>query len=161
MASVRREEQVIAGLQARKLQEFFCYLLLHRHHPLARETLASLFWPETTTAQSKKQLRQMLWHLQSALGSQQEPPAERLLLVEPDWVHLNASADFWLDVAVFEQAFERVQARTGHELDAQQIQAEQQAVHLYRGPLFEDCYQEWCLGERERLQHMYLAMLEQ
>jgi DNA-binding SARP family transcriptional activator len=159
--SLRREDQVIAGFQARKLQEFFCYLLLHRHHPLARETLASLFWPETTTAQSKKRLRQMLWHLQSALGSQQEPPAERLLLVEPDWIQLNAAADLWLDVAVFEQTFERVQARVGHELDAQQMQAMQQAVHLYQGPLLEDCYQEWCLGERERLQHMYLAMLEQ
>jgi DNA-binding SARP family transcriptional activator len=159
--SLRREEEVIAGFQARKLQEFFCYLLLHRHHPLAREALASLFWPETTTAQSKKRLRQMLWHLQSALGSQQEPPAERLLLVEPEWVQLNTAADLWLDIAVFEQTFERVQPRAGHELDAQQMQAVQQAIHLYQGPLLEDCYQEWCLNERERLQHMYLAMLEQ
>jgi len=159
--SLRREEQVIVGFQARKLQEFFCYLLLHRHHPVPREALASLFWPETTTAQSKKRLRQMLWNLQSALGSQQEPLAERLLLVEPDWVQLNAAADLWLDIAVFERAFERVQSRAGHELDAQMMQAMQQAVHLYQGPLLEDCYQEWCLNERERLQHMYLAMLEQ
>jgi hypothetical protein len=31
---------------------------------------------------------------------------------------------------------------------------------LYRGDLLQGCYQEWCLFERERLQNMYLAMLE-
>ncbi len=66
---VRRNEQVLDGFDARKVQELFCYLLLHRDHSLPRETLASLLWPDTTTAQSKKNLRQALWQLQSALGS--------------------------------------------------------------------------------------------
>src|SRR5438128_1039451 len=31
---------------------------------------------------------------------------------------------------------------------------------LYRGDLLEGWYSDWCLYERERLQHMYLAMLD-
>ena len=100
---VRRNEKVLDGFDARKIQELFCYLLLHRDHSLPRETLASILWPETTTTQSKKNLRQALWQLQSALGSQNEPTNDRLLLVDPDWVQLNSEADLWLDVAEFEQ----------------------------------------------------------
>src|SRR5215467_13109593 len=98
---VRRDEQVLDGFDARKVQELFCYLLLHRDHSLPRETLAGLLWPDTTTVQSKKNLRQALWQLQTALGSQNEPTNDRILLVDADWVQLNTQADLWLDVAVF------------------------------------------------------------
>ncbi len=157
---IQRDEQVLAGFEAHKIQELFCYLLLHRHHPLSRESLASLLWPDTTTAQSKKKLRQMLWQLQSALGSQKEAIHDRLLLVEPERVQINVEADLWLDVAVFERTFEFVQSITGQELDAQKAQALHDAVQLYRGSMLEGCYEDWCLYDRERLQNMYLAMLE-
>lgn len=157
---VRRDEQVLDGFDARKVQELFCYLLLHRDHSLPRETLASILWPDTTTVQSKKSLRQALWQLQSALGSHNESVSDRVLLVEPEWIRLNSEADFWLDIAVLENAFQLVQKVPGHELDTQQAQILQDAVQLYQGPLLEGWYQDWCLYERERLQSMYLAMLD-
>jgi len=157
---VRRNEQVLDGFDARKIQELFCYLLLHRDHSLPRETLASILWPETTTTQSKKNLRQALWQLQSALGSQNEPTNDRLLLVDPDWVQLNSEADLWLDVAEFEQVFNLVQKTPGQEIDNPTAQLLQDTVQLYQGPLLEGWYQDWCLLERERLQSMYLAMLD-
>ena len=158
--SVRRNERILDGFDAHKIQELFCYLLLHRDHSLPRETLASILWSETTTAQSKKNLRQALWQLQSALGSQNEPANDRLLLVDSDWVQLNSEADLWLDVAVFEQAYSIVQKIPGQELDSQTAQLLQDTVQLYQGPLLEGWYQDWCLLERERLQSMYLAMLD-
>lgn len=157
---VRRNEQILDGFDARKVQDLFCYLLLHREHSLPRETLASLLWPDTTTAQSKKNLRQILWQLQSALGSQNEQLNDRILLVEPDWVQLNSQANYWLDVAVFEQTFNLIQKIPGQELDSSTAQLLQDTVQLYQGPLLEGWYQDWCLLERERLQSMYLAMLD-
>jgi len=157
---VRRNEQVLDGFESRKVQELFCYLLLHRNHSLPRETLASLMWPETTTAQSKKSLRQTLWQLQSALGSQTGLDDDRVLLVDSDYVQLNPEADLWLDVSVLEQAFDLVQKIPGQELDLYRVQIVQDAVHLYQGSLLEGWYQDWCLYERERLQNMYLAMLD-
>ena len=157
---VRRHEQLLDGFDARKVQELFCYLLLHRDHSLPRETLASILWPETTTTQSKKNLRQALWQLQSALGSQIESANDRLLLVEPDWVKLNSEADLRLDVAVFEQVYNLVQKTPGQELDRSTAELLQETVQLYQGSLLEGWYQDWCLIERERLQSMYLAMLD-
>ncbi len=158
--SVRCNERILEGFDARKIQEFFCYLLLHRNHSLPRETLASILWPETTTIQSKKNLRQALWQLQSALGSQNELASDRLLLVDPDWVQLNSEAEIWLDVAEFEQVFYFVQKTPGQEFDSSTARLLQNTVQLYQGPLLEGWYQDWCLQERERLQSMYLAMLD-
>lgn len=157
---VRRNEQVVSGFQAQKVQELLCYLLLHQQRSLSREFLAGLLWPETTTAQSKKKLRQALWHMQSALGSQDESVHNRVLLIEADTLRINTEADVWLDVAVFERAFHLVQGISGQELDAPEVQVVQNALSLYRGPLLESCYSDWCLYERERFQNIHLALLD-
>jgi DNA-binding SARP family transcriptional activator len=157
---VRRNERILDGFDARKIQELFCYLLLHRDHSLQRETLASILWPETTTSQSKKNLRQSLWQLQSALGSQNNPANDRLLLVDPDWIQLNSEADLWLDVAEFERVFNLVQKTAGQDFDNSTAQLLQDTVQFYQGPLLEGWYQDWCLLERERFQSMYLAILD-
>jgi DNA-binding SARP family transcriptional activator len=157
---VRRNEQVLSGFEAYKVRELFSYLLLHRQRSLSRESLASLLWPDTATAQSKKKLRQALWHLQSALGSQNELVHDRTLLVEPERVQVNIEANFWLDVAVFERAFHLVQGIAGQELDIQRAQVLQNALQLYRGPCLQYCYSDWCLYERERFQNMHLVLLD-
>jgi len=157
---VRRDGQELEGLDARKVQELFCYLLLHRDHALPRETLASVLWPETTTALAKKSLRQALWQLQSALSAPGEQISQRVLLVEPEWIGLNTQADFWLDAAALEHAFSLTQKTPAHELDEQHAQLLQNAVDLYQGPLLEGWYADWCLYERERLQSTYLSMLD-
>jgi DNA-binding SARP family transcriptional activator len=154
------DELVLDGFNAHKVQELFCYLLLYRDRSLPRELLASHLWPETTTTQSKKNLRQTLWRLQSALDSFNERANDRVLIVEPDWVQLNSEADLWLDVSVFERAYNVVQKTSGQELDSSSIKLLQETVHLYQGPLLEGWYQDWCLQERERFQGMYLDMLE-
>jgi DNA-binding SARP family transcriptional activator len=142
------------------VQELFCYLLLYRERSHPRETLASLLWGDTTTAQSKAYLRKALWQLQAALDSQAESISERLLVIEPDWVQINPRADLWLDVAVFEQAFALVQGVPDRELEPRHVRALRDAADLYQGDLLEGWYQDWCLYERERLQNLYLTMLD-
>lgn len=158
--SVSCNEREIEGLEARKVQELFCYLLLHRDHALPRETLASVLWPETTTTLAKKSLRQALWQLQSALAPSNEQENQRILLVEPERIGLNEQSTHWLDVAALEQAFIHTQKIAAHELNSQHAQLLRNAADLYQGPLLEGWYADWCLYERERLQSMYLAMLD-
>jgi DNA-binding SARP family transcriptional activator len=157
---VRRNGQILEGLDARKVQELFCYLLLHRDHSLPRETLASILWPDTTTLLSRKSLRQALWQLQSALSSQNEITHDRILIVEPEWIRLNPEADYWLDVAVIEDAFDLVKKVPGKELNVQLARVLQDVAQLYQGPLLEGWYQDWCFYERERLQGVYLTLLD-
>jgi DNA-binding SARP family transcriptional activator len=158
---VRHNEQILDGFEARKVQELFCYLLLHRDYSFPRETLASLLWPDSTTAQSKKNLRQVLWQLQAALKTPNNPVDHSILLVGPDRIQLDSRASpFWLDVVVLEQAFNLVHKIPGQEIDTQKALVLEDAVQLYQGHLLEGWYQDWCIHERERLQGMYLALLD-
>ncbi len=158
--AVHRDGEVLGDLGSRKVQELFAYLLLHRARPHHREILADVLWNDSPSAQSRKCLRQALWRLQALLGSHTDPPSARVLLVERDWIQLNPDADVWSDVAEFEEALDRVQGAAGHRLDARRARIVDSAIHLYQGDLLEGWYQDWCVYERERLQQIYLVMLD-
>jgi DNA-binding SARP family transcriptional activator len=153
-------DRVLDGLNGCKVQELFSYLLLYRTRPHPRETLASMLWGNRLTAQSKKYLRQSLWQLQTILDAQMGARRNRILLVETDWVRINSDADLWIDVAAFEQALALVEGARAEEIDDSVAQTLVSAAHLYRGDLLEGTYQDWCLYERERLQNLYLSMLD-
>src|SRR6476646_7428024 len=97
--SVQRGAQHLSGLDARKVQELLCYLLIHRDRPHAREVLASLLWSDISSAQSKAYLRKALWQLQSSLADCAHEA--RFLEVDEDWVQFHSRTDVWLDVATF------------------------------------------------------------
>src|SRR5262249_47636290 len=50
--------------------------------------------------------------------------------------------------------------RSKTELDEECVSSLRNAAQIYRGDLLEGLYQDWCLIERERLQNMYLIMLD-
>jgi DNA-binding SARP family transcriptional activator len=158
---VRCEDNPVRGLEARKAQELLAYLLIQRGRAWSREFLAELLWGQRIPAQSKKYLRQTLWQVQSALAAQtSEPAVADLLALDGEWIRYNEQCAVQLDVAAFEQAHNRAEGVPGSELDGQEAVALRQAVQLYRGDLMPGCYEDWCLFERERLQTIYLAMLD-
>jgi DNA-binding SARP family transcriptional activator len=175
----------LRGLEARKLQECFSYLLLHRNRVFPREILAELVGPEMPAEQSRKSLRQILWQLQSALASAASPAPsceeasgpghndsghndpgcngpdhDRPLIVDAEWVQINPSYPLWLDVAELDGVFGRLVGQPGETLSAEAAEQIRGVVGLYRGDLLEGWYCEWCLLERERLQSAHLALLD-
>jgi DNA-binding SARP family transcriptional activator len=157
--SVQRNRQEIKDLAANKLKELLCYLLIHRARSHPRESLASVLWAETSTEKSKKYLRQALWQVQAAFDPEKSAMIP-LLVVEHDWVYLTLHSEFWLDVDVFEHAYAITQDTPGAQLDKPTAELLKNGVAVYKGDLLDGWYQDWCLFERERLQNMYLAMLD-
>lgn len=153
-----RNGQYIIGLDGAKVQELFCYLLLYRGRPHARATLAALLWGDLPEGQARQYLRKALWQLRSALDGAPTGPGGALAL-EPSWVQLSLAGQ-WVDVAQFEAAYERARDTPGGQLSPDVAADLAAAVALYRGDLLEGWYQEWCLFERERLERMYLIMLD-
>jgi DNA-binding SARP family transcriptional activator len=148
------------SLDSRKAFELFCYLLCHPDRPHARESLAETIWGTNSSRNSKKYLRQALWQLQTGLASPAENDDSPILLVDAEWVQLNPQAALWVDVTEFEHAFNQTKGVTGLDLDTTQMAHLKNAVALYRSDFLDGCYEDWCLYERERLQNMYLAMLD-
>jgi DNA-binding SARP family transcriptional activator len=147
-------------LDNNKVQELLSYLLLYHQRPHERLQLASTLWEDVPVGRAKGYLRKALWQLQRQLQAACDVEHMELLLVEPDWIQVNEACDLQLDVMCFEQAFERSQGTAGRDLDGDQASRLQAAVELYKGDLLEGWYQEWCLYERQRLQRMYIIMLD-
>lgn len=152
-------EQEVPGLNRHRLQELFAYLLLHtgRRHP--REIIADALWGEADSGHARKYLRQGLWQLQSALRTP-GLGAQWRLVVDAQSVRFVAGHDFWLDTDVLDASYTRARGIPVQDLDAPTCQALREAVELYRGPLLEDCYRDWCVQDRARLDAEYVAILD-
>ena len=149
----------LTTLNAQKVQELLAYLVIHRLQPRTREQLAAILWSESDAGQGRKYLRQALWQLQSSVQEEDQEPCD-LLVLDGEYVQLCTSPNLHLDVDRFEQAFLQVQGRAGPALDPEAVTALDDVLPLYSGDLLEGWYHEWCIVERERLQNIYLLLLD-
>ena len=142
-------------IETRKAQELLAYLLLHRQRLLPREAMAHLLWADNPSQQARRYLRKALWQLQTALGD-----AAELLQVDAEWAGIDGAGALWADCVELEESFVAVRELPGAQLSAGQAERLAEAVQLYQGDYLEGCYEDWCLCERERLQHLYLSSLD-
>src|SRR5262249_10161198 len=101
-------------------------------------------WPDADEANALFYLRRTLTELRRALGS------EAVCLLSPTSRTLRldlSGAD--CDLAAFDQAMARGD-----------VGSLQDAVALYRGPLLEECLQQWAGAERGAREQAYLRALE-
>ncbi len=158
--AIESNDRCTHKLDTRKSEELLCFLLLNRERPHSRESLAEILWGENPARQSKNYLRKALWQLTSSLEQFCFYNDHDLLLTDSDWLQINPEFFYWLDVAVLENAFEKTKGIRGRDLPKEQIDLTVQAVEAYGGDLLEGWYQDWCIYERERLQHLYLALVD-
>jgi DNA-binding SARP family transcriptional activator len=158
--SIHRSRGQSDILFPQKAQELLSYLIIRHKLPHPREKLAGVLWGDVTVAKSKTYLRKALWQLHSVIERIPGSPQSNLLLVTPEYIQLNPSADLWVDVQAFEQIIDRVRGRPGQVLASCEAELLHQATELYQGDLLDGWYHEWCLHERERLQNTYLAILD-
>lgn len=154
---IQSDNQTIIAFKQQKVQELFCFLLLHRKQPHTREFLANVLWENASETQSKPYLRKCLWQLQSTTELESLPP---LLLVESEWIQINPEVEIWVDTEILTATFLNCQGIPGKDLNANQIEALQNTVELYRGDLVKGCFADWCIFERERFQRLYLILLD-
>src|SRR5436190_21303573 len=97
-------ERPVTALTTNRLQALLAYLALHTGVLQSREHLAFLFWPDSTEAQARTNLRQLLHHLRSAL-----PEGGQFIETESQTILWRATGEFAIDVCDFENAAARAQ----------------------------------------------------
>jgi len=149
------DEAPVNTINAPRLHALLAYLLLHRDAPQPRHHLAFLLWPDTTEAQARTNLRQLLHGLKQAL-----PAADHFVHTDATTVQWRPEAPFRLDVADFEQACALAEA-AAQQGDLHTMRAAlAKACALYHGDLLPSCYDDWILPERERLRQAMTEALE-
>ncbi|HEX9116583.1 MAG TPA: BTAD domain-containing putative transcriptional regulator, partial [Anaerolineae bacterium] len=127
----------ITAINSQRSQCLLAYLLLHRDAPVARQRLAVLFWPDSTEAQARSNLRNLLHTLTQAL-----PNGEPFVEADGQTVQWRAAAPYSLDVDDLLAALDK----------AQSAEDLRRALEFYRGPLVPSCYDDWILPFREQLE---------
>src|SRR5262245_28414496 len=136
------------ALPTRKSQALLAYLALPLGRAHARDALAALLWGGNRQDAARAGLRQALFFIRKALGDD-----DSALRQEGDTLALGP-ADVDVDTAAFERL---VLAGTPHGLA--------EAAAVYRGDLLsgfaldEAPFEEWLVGERERLRELAVEAL--
>lgn len=157
--SLVRDRQPLARFPSKRVKDLLSYLLLNRDVLHPREQLAGLFWPEMDTRKARHCLNTALWRLNQVLlrpGEREHP----YLRVDADTIGFNTASDFRLDVAEFE-AHCALAGELGPQSSQRRAALYHQAVTLYQADLLTDCYDDWCIVERERLVRLHMRALGQ
>ena len=155
--SLERDGQPLPRFPSRRVKDLLSYLLLNRDTLHSREYLSGLFWGEREDRQARHCLNTTLWRLHGVLG-QSEVHGHPYLRIDSQNLGFNTASDVRLDVAEFETRCSWAE-QIGEQSPEQQAVLYRQAVTLYQADLLTDCYEDWCLVERERLQCLYLRAL--
>lgn len=137
----------------------FKYLLLNRRHPVAKEALMELFWPEAEPEAARNNLNVAMHRLRRALG--RGDGGFPFVLFSGGHYLLNPK----LEISTDADAFLAHVARGGEsERNRQMDRAMQEyaaCVALYQGELLaENRYDEWLLPLRQQLRDGYLHVLD-
>ena len=151
----RADEHPIAGFEQKRLQALLAYLLLSGPDPVPREQAAFAFWPDSTDAQAHTNLRNLLHRLRDVL-----PDSENYLQFNRHRIWWRQSDAYRLDVADFNTALVAATAAEKTEDLPATCRALEQAVAIYEGDLLPTCYDDWIMGERERLRQAFLHSLD-
>src|SRR5262245_19744840 len=120
----------VSGINSPRLQALLAYLVLHRDAPQARQQLAFLLWPDTSEAQARTNLRQLVHSLRQAL-----PTADQFVQIDAQTLRWRTEAPYWLDVAEYEGAVRHADEAEQQGDPHTQRQALEQAVGVYQGDL--------------------------
>jgi WD40 repeat protein/DNA-binding SARP family transcriptional activator len=137
-----------ALIPSRSGQSLLAYLALTAGTTHRREKLAGTIWPEVPEETARKNLRQELWRIRKAIPARHATTAKDNLLSDDFTITFNPEADFWLDVVRLEQSAADLQSLTA-------------GLSLYRGELLPGFYDDWILPERERIQNLFEARMDE
>jgi predicted ATPase/DNA-binding SARP family transcriptional activator len=140
------EQDGIALPRTRTAKEkwLLALLVLRRRESVDRAWLAGTLWPDSSDPQALGNLRRSLNNLRKVLGEH----GVRLIAQTPRRIAMDISGAA-CDVIRFDAAIAQGD-----------IASLREAVDLYRGPLLQDCDEEWVLPERTAREQQYLTALE-
>ncbi len=130
------------------------YLMVHRNKTVAKQQLIDALWPEDSSDQPEKALKNLVYRVRSNFAASNLPFAQDVILYRGGNYQLNNELHWQLDFEQFEEAYNKM-LKPNIESE-QSIQYGMQAIELYQGDfLAEQAYEDWVLPYN----NYYKAML--
>ena len=128
-----------------KARAVVAFLVANRGRDVARERLLELFWSEFELERAREGLRTALSSVRHALRTAKQD-ADALLFADKSVVRWTGDTAY--DVACFEEFAQGTEDRQ-----------KRAALTIYGGDFLEGTYEDWVVGERERIATVYEAVL--
>jgi DNA-binding SARP family transcriptional activator len=142
------EGQTLTAISSQRIQTLLAYVILQRCKPVSRQQVAALFWPDTSEAQARTNLRNLIHQLRQVF-----PCFDDFIQVDTSSLMWRKGSSYILDVDSFENCFP---GKAGQPLQQDMLE---QALRIYSGDLLPDCYDDWIEPIRACLRRMYLSAL--
>ncbi len=140
--------QPLTGFKSRKAEALVAYLVC-QPRPHARETLATMFWDESSQEQALANLRKLLTELPASLAD--------YLHITRQTITFDSEKSHWLDAAAFQQLLSSGDGT---------LAALEVAIRLYQGAFLADFhlpdspeFESWAALARERWHHQFSQAL--
>jgi DNA-binding SARP family transcriptional activator/predicted ATPase len=146
-------KDLLTSVNTNRMRSLLAFLVLHKDAPQAREHLAYLLWPESSEAQARTNLRQLLHNLRRAL-----PVDCSLLVADNHTVYWKADTSCAIDVVEFEDAVQAANRLKEGDVAAVREKLEE-AARLYQDDLLPDLYDEWLEPRRAQLRGHFANVL--
>lgn len=150
---VSLDGRTLSGFESNKVRALLAYLAVESGRPHARDSLATLLWPNYLNRSAVNNLRSVLANLRHVIGDSSATPP--FLIISRDTIQFNSTADYELDVDAFRSA------TTCSMREADTLLA------TYRGNFLEgfalpdnEVFEEWLQGRREQLRREMLEALD-
>ncbi len=137
--------QTLPRPPTKKARALIAYLVMHRTGDAARERLLEIFWRDFDPQRGRENLNATLWSIRRLFRKSGLNPDD-FLRANHMVVRWHAMADFDADRLL------ELSARTDE-------RAADEALSLYRGDFLEGDFEDWAVGERERLALAYETLL--
>jgi len=154
---VQFDSRVVTAFPTRHVEELLGYFLLNQHIRHRREKLIHILWPHCEPEKARGRFSTALWRLRTLLDKL-GTESEEYLQATREWVAFEPRRAPQLDLHYFEVCLEQANTAADDELREQALG---EALHTYKGELYEGIYSDWCLIERERLARQRLRALGQ
>jgi DNA-binding SARP family transcriptional activator len=151
---ISRGSELITSVNTSRLQSLLAFLVLHGDAGQSREHLAFLLWPESSEAQARTNLRQLLHHLRRAL-----PDEGHLLIADNHTVQWRRDSACAVDVLDFRAAVEQAEDASKRGDFAAEFTALEEAAHLYQEDLLRELYDDWIQPKREEYRRQAAQVL--
>jgi DNA-binding SARP family transcriptional activator len=156
---VYQNDQEITQWAGLRGQAILKYLVAHHNQAVSKDILMDMFWSDASPDAARRNLHQAIYSLRQSLKLAQSDFQH--ILFEHNCYRLNPELDIWIDVHEFLELVQAGQRFAAAKQIEQASSAYYRAEELYQGCfLQDDLYEEWTHVHRERLQTLFINMLE-
>src|SRR5438105_1455028 len=143
-----------------KARALFEYLITHRGHATARDTLIEVLWPDPDAAAAGVSLKVAVHALRQILAELNKSGDGPCLTVEAqDAGYQLIASDAWLDVEEFEECCSIAARLDADDRPTDALKFYEYACELYGGDFLCESFDEWAVFRRESLKDQYLFAL--